>query len=57
MDLNVKKSKWTAKEHEIIINALHTYSLLSMKAIKGHLYSTHSIEISESVLRRYKNDK
>lgn len=54
---STKKSKWTAKEHEIIINALHTYSLLSMKAIKGHLYSTHSIEISESVLRRYKNDK
>ncbi len=52
----VKKGKWTEEEMIIITNTLRTYSSLSLKSIKAHLSSKHSIEISEGVLGKLRRD-
>ena len=51
-----KKGKWSDEELEIIMNTLRTYSSLSMKSIKAYLNSKYSIEISESILGKFKKD-
>lgn len=51
-----KKGKWSEEQMNIIIQTLKTYSTLSLKSIRGHLYSKHGIEISEGVLSKIRKD-
>ena len=50
------KTKWNDDELEIMMNTLRTYSSLSLKAIKAHLYSKHTINISESMLGKMRKE-
>jgi DNA mismatch repair protein MutS len=52
-----KKGKWSEEELEIVKNTLQKYSSLSLKAIRAHLSSKHSIEMSESILGRIRKEK
>ncbi len=52
----VKKSKWSDEELETVKMTLQKYSSLSLKAIRGHLSSKHSIEMSESMLGKVRKD-
>ena len=47
-----KKGKWTEEELETVKDTLQKYSSLSLKSIRAHLSSKHSIEISETVLSK-----
>jgi DNA mismatch repair protein MutS len=50
------KGKWTDEEMEIITDTLKKYVSLSLSKIRAQLSSKHSIEISESVLRRFRGE-
>ena len=49
-----KKSKWSDEELKIITDTLKKYTSLSLKSVRHHLDSTHSIEISEAMLGKIK---
>jgi cytochrome c2 len=50
------KGKWTDEEMEIITDTLKKYVSLSLNKMRALLSSKHSIEISESVLRRFRGE-
>ena len=50
-----KKGKWSDEEMQTITDTLKKYTSLSLKAIKGLLNAKYEIEISESMLSRYKS--
>jgi DNA mismatch repair protein MutS len=52
----VKKGKWSDEELQTVKETLQKYSSLSLKVIRGHLSSKHSIEISEGVLGKMKKE-
>jgi DNA mismatch repair protein MutS len=52
----LKKSKWSDEEHETIVSTLRQYTALSLKSIKGLLYSKYGIEISEGVLGKIRKE-
>jgi DNA mismatch repair protein MutS len=47
-----KKSKWTEEEMQIMTDTVKKYASLSLKAIKGVLYSKYEIEVGETVLSK-----
>jgi transposase len=51
-----RKGKWSEDEHETIVDTLRKYSILSLKSIRAHLSSKHSIEISEGVLGKIRKE-
>lgn len=51
-----RKGKWSEEEMLIITNILRTYSSSSLKMIRAHLSSKHSIEISEGVLGKLRKE-
>ena len=52
----IKRMKWSEEEMKTITDTLRTYSSLSLKSIKAHLSSKHSIEISEGILGKLRRD-
>jgi len=52
----MKKGKWSEEEHETIVSTLQKYTALSLKSIKGLLYSKHAIEISEGILGKIRKE-
>ena len=52
MESRKSKSKWSEEEHKTIMDTLHKYSSLSLKAIRAHLSSKYDINISEGVLSK-----
>ncbi len=50
------KGVWTDDEMNTIINTLLKYKKSSLKAIKNHLNSKYEIEITETILKRVKNE-
>ena len=53
---SIKKGKWSEEEMKTVKETLQKYSSLSLKAIRAHLSSKYSIEISEAVLARVKRE-
>jgi len=51
-----KKGKWTEEEIETVKSTLKKYTSLSLKMIRAHLSSKHSIEISEIMLGKMRRD-
>jgi DNA mismatch repair protein MutS len=51
-----RKGKWSEEEMKTVKETLQKYSSLSLKAIRSHLSSKYSIEISEAVLARVKRE-
>jgi DNA mismatch repair protein MutS len=47
-----KKSKWTEEEMQIMTDTVKRYASLSLKAIKGVLYSKYEIEVGETILSK-----
>ena len=56
VEKSAKKSKWSEEELETVKTTLKKYSSLSLKAVKAHLSSKHSIEMSESMLGKVRKD-
>jgi DNA mismatch repair protein MutS len=54
--MSVKKTKWSEEQLETICQTLKTYTNLSLKSIRAHLSSKHSIEISESNLGKMRKN-
>ena len=54
--IKLKKHKWQDEDMSIMMNTLRTYSSLSLKSIKAHLYSKHNITISESMLGKMRKE-
>ena len=54
--LTHSKTKWSEEDLEIITQTLKLYSNLSLKAIRAHLSSKHSIQISESNLSKIRKE-
>jgi DNA mismatch repair protein MutS len=53
---SVKKSKWSEEQLQTIHQVLKTYANLSLKSIRAHLNSKHSIDISESHLGKMRKN-
>ena len=51
-----KKGKWSDEEMKTVKETLQKYSSLSLRAIRAHLSSKHSIEMSEVILGRVKRE-
>jgi cell shape-determining protein MreC len=56
VEKQVKKSKWSDEELETVKMTLKKYSSLSLKAVRAHLSSKHSIEMSESMLGKVRKE-
>ena len=50
-----RKGKWSEEEMKTVKETVQKYSSLSLKAIRAHLSSKYSIEISEAVLGKIKS--
>ena len=52
----ISTGKWTTEEREAIINTLHTYSSMSLKALRARLDAKHGIQISETMLGKMRKE-
>jgi DNA mismatch repair protein MutS len=50
-----RKGKWSEEDMKTVKDTVQKYSSLSLKAIRAHLSSKYSIEISEAVLGKIKS--
>ncbi len=57
VEVKKKVSKWTNQEHQLIEEALRKYKSLSLKSIRAQLDAKHGIQISESMLSRYRKEQ